>query len=303
MLNKILQKIEGYRFSATVKKINTTMPIEYVYDERVTILSMVGHNAVSMYLVAIKSFMNQFGYGSIEVINDGSLTASDINLLQHHVPRLAISQAQEVNTYNCPSYISWKRLFRIVELVKTSYVIQLDSDIVVTGPMLEINSKVQKNSGFVIGSNQWSEPVDTEYLHAIIKQWTSKHVQPSAELHFKDLNFFKPNIKYLRGCAGFCGYPRQSFNENDIIQLSLEIEEKIGKDKWKQWGSEQVTTLCLISKSFESSVLPWPKYQNYRFPETNEPQSSMALIHFIGTNRFTSSCYRTLCSSFISKIK
>lgn len=299
-INKILEKIENFRFKRTIKNIKNTKPISYIYDDKVTIVSMVGHDTVFMYLLAIKSFMSHFGYGTIEVINDSSLTEQDQQLLKEHIPYIRFSNANEIDTYKCPSYISWKRLFRITELIQNSYVIQLDSDIVVTGPLTEISNKVENNSGFLIGSGKWSTPVSTSFLHSVVKQWNNNHVQSSAELHFKDINFFKPNIKYLRGCAGFSGYPKNAFTKQDVSDLSNEIEEKIGRKKWSGWGSEQTATLCLISKSFESSILPWPKYQNHRFPITKEPNESMILTHFIGSNRFRDSVYRNICRNFIS---
>ncbi|WP_413284605.1 hypothetical protein [Vibrio sp. MA40-2] len=299
MLRKLLEKIERFRFERIITQIVKTEPITYIYNDKVKIVSMVGHNSLFMYLLAIKTFMSNFGYGSIVAINDGSLTNDDLDILHEHIANLTIVNANDFDTHGCPSYISWKRLFCVASLVKDSYVIQLDSDIVVNGPLSEISDKVEQNSGFVIGSGKWSEPVSTYFLHSIVKQWNNDHVQPSAEQHYKDLAFFQPNLKYLRGCAGFAGYPKNSFTIEQITQLSHEIEQKIGRKKWQGWGSEQTATLCLISQSNNASILPWPKYHNYGFPITNEPVNSTTLSHFIGSNRFKGSTYRKLAKAFI----
>ncbi len=299
MLKRILEKVEKHRFYKTIEQVKNTKPIDYIYNEEITIVSMVEHNAVSMYLIAIKSFISHFGYGSIEIINDGSLTDDDIQTLKYHIPKITITHINDVETYSCPNDVSWKRLFRIANLIKSSYVIQLDSDVIVTGPMVEISNMVNDNRGFAVGNIKWAEPVDTYFLHAIVKQWNNHHVQSVSELHLKDIDFFKSGTKYIRGCAGFSGYPRQSFEIEDILKFSTHIENIIGREKWSEWGSEQVTSLCLISKSKNSSILPWPKYQNYKFPKTNESFESTSLIHFIGTNRFSDNTYRKLCQNFI----
>ena len=165
ILNKILTRLQKKWFEYGVASVVNTKPIQYTKDSTVTIVTMLGHNAVLMYLVAIKSFIQQFGYGSIEVINDGSLTNTDIKLLNHHIPNINFSKATEVNTLTCPSYISWKRLLRIAELAKHSYVIQLDSDTISLAPLVDIHNKVQANEGFIIGSEKWKQGLDVDFLH------------------------------------------------------------------------------------------------------------------------------------------
>ena len=112
----------------------------------------------------MKSFMKNFGYGNIEVINDGSLTEGDINVLHDHIPGVNISDSSMIDTLNCPSYISWKRLFRAQQLAESSYVIQLDSDTLSLGPLVDVHNHVQSNTGFLTGSKRWNGPVDVEFL-------------------------------------------------------------------------------------------------------------------------------------------
>lgn len=263
---------------------------------------MLKHGDMNMYLIAIKSFMWHFGYGTIEVIDDGSLTADDIESLQYHVPNINIYKAENVDTLSCPGYISWKRLFRIATLAQESYVIQLDSDTISLEPLIDIHDKVQANEGFLIGNDQWKQPVDVEFLHHIVKRWNHIHPQPKAEEIFKDIDFFKDGTKYLRGCAGFAGYPKNFASFDEIVDLSNQIEEKLGS-LWRKWGSEQVATMCLISKTKNSSILPWPKYQNYRYPKTNESVKAVSFIHFIGAIRYSDLMYCRLIKLYLNKCK
>jgi hypothetical protein len=299
VLRRIKYKFHQFRFQQSEKLVLKTPAAQYRKCPSVTIVSMVSHSTVCMYLLAIKSFLKHFGYGTIEAIDDGSLTEEDKYLLSLHVPAIRISSGKTVNTYDCPSYISWKRLFRIREIAETSYVIQLDSDTVSVGNLVDIHHNVQSNDGFVIGSQKWSKAVDVIFLNGIVSQWDSDHVQARAESCFHLIDFFKDGTKYLRGCAGFAGYPQNFATVDEIRALSASIEEHVGDD-WMRWGSEQTATLCLISKQKTATILPWPEYQNYGFPNTNEISESMNFIHFIGSKRFDDSQYLILLKKFVN---
>ncbi len=285
-------------FNNSIKGIFQTPPVTYRICSSVTIVSMVSNDTLAMYLVAIKSFMKFFGYGTIEVINDGTLSESQLNVLKRHVPNIVITLAKNIDTHDCPCYISWKRLFRIQELSTSSYVIQLDTDTISLGPLCEVNERVKSNRGFLIGSERWGIPVDVQYLHDITSQWDSKHVQARSEQIFHKISFFEDGTKYIRACAGFAGYPQNFASVATIKSLSQEIEAHIGED-WKKWGSEQTATLCLISKTKTASILPWPYYQNFKFPKCNEHLESMNFIHFIGTNRYDGNVYNNFIKNFI----
>jgi hypothetical protein len=292
--------IRKYLFKRSISKVLTVAPMQYRYDKSVTIASMVSHSTIAMYLVAVKSFMENFGYGSIEAIDDGSLTQHDIEMLHHHIPHLNVTKADDIETYGCPTYISWKRLFRIQQLAETSYVIQLDSDTISLGPLVEVNERVTKNQGYLIGSERWGKAIDVNLLRDIVSQWNNTHVQPLAEINFHKMDFFADGTKYIRACAGFAGYPKGFATVEQIQALSNEIESYVGKETWYGWGSEQTATMCLISKTSNASVLPWPYYQNFKFPQSNEHINSMNLIHFIGSNRYDDNVYTRLVKKKLS---
>lgn len=300
-MRKIVRIFQRAKFDVAAKKILNTAPLTYRTDPSVTVVSMVGHTSLNMYLLAIKSYMRNFGRGSIEVINDGSLTENDREILRYHVPNVQFSEASDVDTYDSPSYISWKRLYRVQKLAETSYVIQLDSDTLSLGPLIDVDDAILANRGFLIGCNRWSKAVDVYTLRDITSHWNSDHVQARAESIFHKLAFFQDGTRYLRGCAGFAGYPNNFASVEQIRSLASEIYEHVGDD-WMKWGSEQTATLCLISKCQGSKILPWPAYQNFDFPSTNEDISSMNLIHFIGTNRYERNVYARLVTSFLKDL-
>ena len=301
-VKKLITLFNKMQFELAARNITSTPPIQYELDKNVKIVTMLKHSDINMYLIAIKSFMWHFGYGSVEVIDDGTLTQEDTKLLQHHVPNISIYKADKIETLNCPAYISWKRLFRIADLATESYVIQLDADTISLAPLIDIHDKVQANEGFLIGNDLWKQPVDVNFLHNIVKRWNHHHPQPKAEEIFKDIDFFKDGTKYLRGCAGFAGYPKHFATFNEIAYLSQQIEGRIGS-LWHNWGSEQVESMCLISKTKNASVLPWPKYQNYMYPQTNESTKISSFVHFIGSTRYSDRKYSQLVREFLIKNK
>lgn len=298
-MNRIKNLINRKLFNYTVAKIRSTQPIKYRRCDSVSILSMVGHDSVDMYLLSIKSFLKNFGRGNVQIVNDGTLTSEDIELLKFHVPSINITHSDDIDTYDGPSYVSWKRLYRAQALSAESYVIQLDSDVITLAPVVEVDNLVRSNHGFLVGANRWSQAVDVTTLHDIVSHWDSDHVQAKAEANFHKLSFYSDGTKYLRGCAGFAGYPKNFATVDEIRSLSNEIEHYVGSS-WKKWGSEQTTTMSLISKCDGSKILPWPSYQNYNFPKTNEITESMNLIHFIGTHRYSDSKYSQLASNVIA---
>lgn len=300
-MRKLINSFNKLKFDNISQGILNTKPLKYTSDPSVTIVSMVGHSTVNMYLIAIKSFIHNFGRGTIEAIDDGSLIKSDYKALEHHIPGIRITKAEDVNTYDSPSYISWKRLYRCQQLAQTSYVIQLDSDTVSLGPLIDVDNLVRDNKGFLIGSHRWSDSVHVDTLRDIVSHWNNTHVQPRAEAGFYKLDFFSDGTKYLRACAGFAGYPKGFASVDEIRALSRDIQAYVGEE-WTKWGSEQTTTMCLISKCMGSKILPWPSYQNFRFPQTSEIIESMQFVHFIGSNRYDGGVYTKLVKDLYNKM-
>lgn len=303
LIDKIIQKKNRFFFNSKCADIRQTSPLSYSKDPNITVVSMVGHTTVDMYLVAIKSFMFNFADANIEIINDGTLTSEDKKILEYHIPEVSMSNALEVDTLDCPDYSSWKRLFRIVDVTQSSYVIQLDSDTLTLGPLVEVFLNAKENRGFMIGESYWSQPIDLYHLKCIANRWKPTGPQGFSEQILHSISFFDSSDKYLHGCAGFAGYPKGSLSPSLVQELSSQIEEKIGRENWRVWGSEQAATNCLISKTDNSATLPWPKYRNYMFPPTNDPFEAASFIHFIGSNRFVDSVYQKAVNKFIGRYK
>jgi hypothetical protein len=62
------------------------------------------------------------------------------------------------------------------------------------------------------------------------------------------------------------------------------------KDKWDEWGSEQVTTNLLIANLEGACPLPSPKYVSY-WAHPDVPYNDASFLHFIGPYRFANGYY------------
>jgi hypothetical protein len=309
VVEKLRKKINHCIFDYTSQKIRLTKPIEYQFRDDIRILSLLHHDALDMYLLAIKSFLYNFTVGSVYVLNDDSLTGEDVKILEYHVPGITIRDIKDIDTSGFPVGNVWERLLYYIELSKDAYVIQLDSDTISTKPMLDLHEAIAANRGFIIGNGPaWERPIDVNYMANLIDNWfpdiktQNKHVQVTAEHVFHLLPFFAEHRFYLRGCAGFTGLPKGQIGRSLLLEFSQQMEAKIGSKKWNEWGSEQVACSVMISRTQDAFILPWLSYQNYGFPSLfQESLVTASLIHFIGTNRFSDLTYQQLCMNFIQE--
>jgi hypothetical protein len=159
----------------------------------------------------------------------------------------------------------------------------------------EVNDHIKTNTGFVISTwdKQEIEPMNVSSERA---QKNNNHVQMLAEIHFPKLEGSE-NLKYIRGCSGFSGFPKGSFNKQFIIDFSQKMEKEIGS-KWHEWGSEQVMSNVVVANLEKANGLPHPKYSDCN----NMKPFITHFIHFIGDCRFKRSIYAKLAKNEIIKL-
>ena len=88
-------------------------------------------------------------------------------------------------------------------------------------------------------------------------------------------------------------------NAGKSTLLNQLMGEKLGKDCWGSWGSEQFASNYLVANTDNPMALPFEKYP-YWAPKMNLDQAQ--LIHFIGSNRFTSSKYTQVATEAIENL-
>lgn len=289
-------------FDFAVRTLLRTPPLP-PSNHPTTVVSMVCHGEVRMYLLAIKSFVRQLGFSPrVTVVSDGSLTAADQQLLRAHVPSLSIVLIGDISTGSCPRGGTWERLVLIGDLAQDGYVVQLDSDTLTLGPVPEILDKIQANTCFaLLGDRSWPE------VEPMLEAWerykgSSKGSQPQAvcERNFDRLPEAS-ELKYLRANSGFVGFARGSLNRERIEWFSDRMRS-IAEGTWDAWGSEQLTSNLLISNADRPYPLPFPQYCSYWVhPEVDYTRS--AFVHFIGPHRYEHGVYRKQARRMIRELR
>jgi hypothetical protein len=286
---------QSRRFDWAVSEILNTAPLEPKEDEP-TIVSMLCHADIMMYLLAIKSFYHCLGRGRIVIINDGTLSSQDVKLLNDHVKPSEIIKAESLNSAICPRYISWKKLFCIANCIKDSFTIQLDSDTLTVGEITEVRQHIDTGTSFILGTWKNQEIGSMSEAVQAARANPSEHVQMVAERNFDKLPDFR-SLRYVRGCSGFDGFARNLFELHDLEELSQQMFKLIG-NKWNEWGSEQTASNIIVANATKSRVLPYPKYYSYWGDAENA-----TFVHFVGTHRYSSGLYAREAKQVIKALR
>src|SRR5438046_5027391 len=122
-------------------------------DTGLMLFSMLRHSDVLMYLVAIKSVYSRLGPSLITILDDGSFTETDRELLQAHLSGIRFLHINTVNTERVPTGGTWERLLSIIDLTDDHYVIQVDADIVALGQLDEVLGCIRDNRAFTLAGN------------------------------------------------------------------------------------------------------------------------------------------------------
>ena len=276
-------------FNFNCRALRSTAPI-LCDDDRLTLVSMVCHGEVLMYLLAAKSFCGQLGRNpNVVILDDGTLTKPDYAMLRLQIPEVRIVHISEVAGDHCPKGSCWERLLLISDIVKDSYVVQLDSDTLTMNSITEVANCIDANQSFTLMGDR-SHPEIEPMLSACrrSKENLSPMVQAVCERSFDTLPE-SSSLKYVRGNAGFTGFAKSSIDRERISWFS-DLMRLIAKEKWDNWGSEQVTSNLLIANSAASRLLPFPKYLSY-WAHPDVPYETASFIHFIGPHRFSNGFY------------
>jgi len=302
MFFRVRDQWQRAQFGWLCRDIFRTPPL-WMRDADVTFMSQASHRDFLMYLVAIKSVYRFFDAGKIVILDDGTLTSKDCALLVHHLPAARVLTLADVPDADTPKGGCWERLLLISKLVRDSYVIQVDADSLTLHEVPEVLNYVEQNCSFtLLGSGSF--PGVESMLDACNRaRRNGKHNSEPQAISERSLDQFPESskLKYVRGNAAFAGFARNSFRSSDVEYFSKNMEAICGTNKWREWGSEQVTSNLIIANSPKASVLPHPKYTSYyALPSVDYSRSSF--VHFMGGHRFERGCYSVLSRQVIRQL-
>lgn len=296
MLYKLREQIKRIWFNINCRDVFSTPPIS-PKKGRIAIQIMTSHLDMVMALLAVKSLYYFLKEGEIFILNDGTLTAKDKDILHYHLSPEQIVPIGNIDTGRCPKGNTWERFLLTTELVKDKYVFQMDSDTLTINSIPEIIQCINDNRSFAPPGEKGNVINPMIDICRRAKKVYSNHVVVVAEKSFDRLKNFE-NLNYVRACSGYAGYGKGSFSKKEVEEFSIEMESLIGS-KWREWGSEQVASNYIIANIPGAVILPYDKYTLF---EPGIDYEKASYIHFIGTHRFKEGVYIELSKQIIKKL-
>jgi len=291
------KKLNRYFFNVQTNLIREKTCVNVDDTSNFLLVTQLCDPDINMYLLAVSSFCQYLTPRSIIVVSD-NLSEKNHELLHRCIKGLKIIPIDELQLHRLPKGGTWERLICILKNIEHSYVVQMDADILTLRRPDEIIAAIKDNKSFTITSKLGFDKMSFVNASYLVWERTSLHVQNEAEKAFKRCHNAE-NRLYVRGCSGLTGFARQSSSIKTLTDFSCEIEQKIGKEKWLEWGSEQVASNYIIANSENSRILP---YQYYPFYEPAIDESKVKLFHFIGTHRFKKGRYLVMAKQHINSI-
>jgi hypothetical protein len=297
LADRVARRLRELAHLGAAKAVLKTAPIVPAADG-VVIFSMIGHAVLLPYLVAVKSLHARLGRGRIAILDDGTLTPGDRALLAHHLGDPRIFAIAGVATGGCPKGGCWERLLTLLDLAQHDYVIQLDSDTLTLDALPEVEAAIAGNRPFTLLGDPTADANGVlslpDFMAAYYPQGSGidpagpAHIQSSIEGNwdrFPDAAAWR----YVRGSAGFAGFPKGGAGRGAAEAFSAAAGEVVGAEKWTRWGSEQVASNFLVANGTDPVLLPYARHLNY----WNEaPPADAAFLHFVGTHRYSTGEYR-----------
>jgi hypothetical protein len=282
---RLRTKLAKRFFAAQISQILGTPSIDLV-PANLSVLSMVSHDDLAMYLLAIKSFYLSLGKGNIVVVDDGSLTNTDKGTLARHIRGVKIIGIKSIVLGHFPRDNCWERLAYAVDSSAGEYVIQLDSDTLTRGPVTELLECIAANRAFILGTWTGQKLIPVREASAFAATKSHEHIQFLAERVLLDLGG-AGDLKYVRGSAGLAGLARGGFSRGRVEDFCVRMRGLIG-DRFLEWGTEQVAFNFIVANTADATVLPYPTYACLS-PEIDAERARF--LHFTGTYRFKEGIY------------
>lgn len=286
MFSRLKRKLDRAWFDLRCKAVYTTPIVKCDPDSEVMILSQLYHPDLTMYMLAAKSFARFLRPKGFVIVDDG-LTQGDKDVLRAHFEHIQFVPSEAMRDGACPVGGCWERLLALSAFNKDHYVIQLDADTLTISAPEEVLQCVAAGRTFTLGTSSGTHFVSFDEASRHAHAHDSSHVQNRAE---RALGQYpgKESMRYVRGCAGFTGFAKGQLARNRIEEFSGQMEALIGAAKWREWGSEQVTSNYMAANVPDAMVLPVDRYP---FWAPSVSIKVAALLHFFGTFRYSAGMY------------
>lgn len=275
-------------------------------DDGLVLFSMIGSKVILPYLIAVKSLHGRLRRGRVAILDDGTLTPADRDVLDAHLGGPSVVSINDVDTGPCPRGGTWERLLTLLDMRASDYVIQLDSDTVTLAEVPDIVSAVAANRSFTLRGGPDSRLLPFDEMAGLTEDdeflYNPKaHVQAAIECGLDRISLpMIANPLYVRGCSGFAGFARGGGGRTLAEAFSREATRLLGAERWARWGTEQVTSNVVVANEPDPLLLPYEHYLNF----WNEGVPSDArFVHFIGSYRFHGQAYLNATKAAIAALR
>ena len=297
MITGIRKKFDRAWFDYRCSAIFNTPPVQCDPNSAFLIVSQLHHPDMIMYMLAMKSFARFVKPRGFVIVDDG-LYPDDKRILSKHFTEMRFVPSKDVQLGACPAGGCWERLHTLSQENGAQYVIQLDSDTLTLNEPTEVLQCLAENRAFTLGTSTGRHVVGFEEASRFAHETPHKHIQNHAERMLEKFPGHA-NLKYVRGCAGFAGFPIGQLPADKIEAFSVEMSKLVGREKWCEWGSEQVTSNYMAANAPNALVLPVERYPFWR-PDMGIEKA--VFVHFFGTFRFNAGMYQRQSAQVIQSL-
>lgn len=280
---RLRRSVNYFKFYHQTKRLMQTPPLDY-RESSVSIVTMVAGYDVHLYILAMKSLYRRLGSGRIIAIIASDVTNAQKKLICQHLGPIEFVRNESIDTGEIQHSGTWERLVYILGRTQSEYVIQMDCDILITGPIPEVLDSIAENHAFTLADGLPKKPL-IEYVEDG-KRRNLANIVFDFEIRapeFPDVEKFQ----YLRGSSGFAGFARGGATQQDLLDFHRRGEKVFGP-RWREWGTEQIASNFTVANSPNSIGLPKPKYLTWENHSIEQPPS---LLHFLGYCRFDQGVY------------
>ena len=281
MLYRLKRQMQVRRFDSAIAGIFSTPPMPVV-PAPLTIMSMVAPPDVPMYLLSMKAFYRRVGRGKIVAIVDRDTPAHLLETLRQHFPGIAFEILEDIDTGACQRGGTWERILHILDRAANEYVVQVDCDTLpTTADLKEVVDCIDAGVAFTLADNDNRIRTLRDTAAAADKA-KSDYIGDVSERMF-DRYPDCDRLLYVRGSSGLAGFAPGAFARSRLEEFHQIMEGLVGRERWREWGTEQCASNFAVANSPGAVVLPFPAYASF-FP--GGPRKEAKFFHFIGSFRF-----------------
>lgn len=297
MISGIKKRIDWKWFNFRCSGIFNTPSIRCDPESNIVVVSQMHHNYMAMYLLAVKSFARYIRPRYFVLVDDGLLD-EDKRVLTAHLGKVHFVRRQDVALEACPAGGCWERILTLSHENQSYYTVQLDADTLTLSEPTEVLQCLAENRTFTLGTSTGRHMVGFSEASRFAHEKTNDHIQNHAERMLEKFPGHE-HLKYVRGCAGFAGFASGQLPADKIEKFSIEMSKLVGREKWREWGSEQVTSNYMAANAQNALVLPVERYPFWR-PDVDIEKA--VFVHFFGTFRFTAGMYQRQSARVIQSL-